>query len=100
MSECCCGEGSRAEIGCECAIILMSVLQRERSPAYRLSKHAALRLGTNPANLFCPSGCRGSYDHAARDRRQLPATRSADSPPFGKTGALPTGMITGGPRIP
>ena len=26
---------------------------------------------------FCPSGCRGSYAHAARDRRPRPATRTA-----------------------
>lgn len=39
-------------------------------------------------------------DTAGRDRRREPAARTAESPPVGDTGALPTGMITGGLRIP
>ena len=97
MSECCCGEGSRAGIGCQCAIISTSDLIAE-IPAYRISK--MLRFDWNESSeSFCPSGFRGSYVLAMRDRRQRPETRTAERPPFGKTGALPTGIITGGPRI-
>jgi hypothetical protein len=37
--------------------------------------------------IFLSKRCRGSYDHAARDRRRQLPTRTAESPPFGKTGA-------------
>jgi len=41
----------------------------------------------------------GKSESAERDRRPRPAARP-EKPPFGKTGALPTGIVTGGPRIP
>jgi len=37
---------------------------------------------------------------AGRDRRTGPAARTAETPPSGNTGALPTGIVTGGLRIP
>ncbi len=37
---------------------------------------------------------------AARDCRREPAARRAQPPPSGNTGALPTGIVTGGLRIP
>jgi hypothetical protein len=52
-----------------------------------------------PSTFFWPKDCQRSYDHAERDRRRLPAARPAETPPFGNTGALPTGIVTGGPRI-
>ena len=71
------------------------VYWRVEIPAYRNSK--MLRFDLDQASgSFWPNGCRGSYDHAARDRRREPPTRTAASPPFGKTGALPTGIVTGG----
>jgi hypothetical protein len=33
---------------------------------------------------------------AGRDRRPRPAARTAETPPDGNTGALPTGTVTGG----
>ena len=39
------------------------------------------------SGFFWRKGCQRSYDHAARDRRRQPAARTAESPPFGKTGA-------------
>ena len=54
-------------------------------PAYRISK--MLRFDWNESSeSFCPSGFRGSYVHAMRDRRQMPETRTAERPPFGKHG--------------
>jgi hypothetical protein len=37
---------------------------------------------------------------AARAGRQEPAARTAECPRTGNTGALPTGIVTGGPKIP
>ena len=38
-------------------------------------------------------------EDALRDRRHVSAARTAQKPPFGKTGALATEIITGGPKI-
>jgi hypothetical protein len=35
-------------------------------------------------------------EEALRDRRHASAARTAQRPPTGKTGALPTGIVTGG----
>ena len=59
---------------------------RGEIPAYRISTMLRLDL-ERVQRLFLAKGCYRSCDHAARGRRQLPATRLAASPPAGKTGA-------------
>ena len=44
-------------------------------------------------------GLSGSYDHAPRDRRPAGGALRRNAP-VGNTGALPTGIVTGGLRIP
>ena len=68
--------------------------------AYRISKNAALRPGTNPANPFVQvvvedrTTTRRAIAGQGRRRAQQHRPRSVN------TGALPTGIITGGLRIP
>ena len=59
---------------------------RGEIPAYRSAKCCA-SIWNGSSESFWRKGCQGSYDHAERDRRRQPATRSAETPPFGKTGA-------------
>ena len=80
------------EIAQELGVSVQSIRRaywRGDIPAYRISKILRFDL-ERVQRIFWPKGFRGSYDHAERDRRREPATRTA-MPPIGNTGHYPQG---------
>ena len=92
------GEGSAQELGVS-AQSIRHAYWRGDIPAYRISKMLRFDL-ERVQRIFLAKG----LSRIVRPRGARPPAKAGDAPsktpPFGNTGALPTGIITGGPRIP
>ncbi len=74
-------------------------VRKREIPATRV--RTALRFDLQEVLTSLQRNAKARFGKVEPARRTAGADRAqAAQPPFGNTGALPTGMITGGPRIP